>query len=290
MAYASIVCYHHSNCEDRPAVSTCSNCGKGLCTECTDKLRSPKTGKILCVDCLNAELREGAALSVKAKNAVKSEIVGMIVGGVIGIIVAIILGVLLSSTPFLFLAFFMPTLFASFFTLFNFARGRGFFLGILFFLGGIIASPIVFIRRLVVRLKNIKTLKEYAAYQTSMQETNKLFFETARKMKTKKESEQEYFAKLRAEYDKKFALLVTQVGLSEMERNQRQAKMEADLQKQMDEFKKEAQEQEQYNDASKKLSDDMMKGQQSGDNYNAQLNEMMMYGRGSQRLVTKKHD
>lgn len=202
MAYASIVCYHHSNCDDRPAVSTCSKCGKGLCAECTDKLRSPETGKILCVDCLNAELREGAKLAVQAKDVVKREIVGMIVGGIIGIILMAVLIPLLATTPFLFLAFFMPTLFASFFTLFHFARRRGFFLGILFFFFGMIASPIVFIWRLVVRIKNIKTLKDYAAYQVAAQETNKLFFETARKMKSTRQLEQENAAKFKAEYEK----------------------------------------------------------------------------------------
>lgn len=238
MSYSSIVCYHHSNCNDRPAVSTCSNCGKGLCAECTDRLRSPKTGKILCVDCLNAELRQGAALAVKAKETVKREIIGMIVGGVIGIVVMIILCVLLTDSPFFFVAFFMPTLFASFFTLFNFARRRGFFLGILVFLGGMIVSPIVFIRRLVVRIKNIKTLKEYAAFQLSAQKANQKFFEFARKMRSTKTLEAENTAKLKAEYDAKVAALSRQQNLSQAQLQQQREQYEKQMRQEHEEFLK----------------------------------------------------
>ena len=285
MAYASIVCYHHSNCDDRPAVSTCSKCGKGLCAECTDKLRSPETGKILCVDCLNAELREGAQLAVQAKDAVKREIVGMIVGGIIGIILMAVLIPLLAATPFLFLAFFMPTLFASFFTLFHFARNRGFFLGILFFFFGMIASLIVFIWRLVVRIKNIKTLKDYAAYQVAAQETNKLFFETARKMRSTRQLEQENIAKFKAEYDKKIAALALQTELTKAQYDMQVKELKTQMQKEHEASMKALQEEQKRNEEENNKAAEKAKeqGTESAE-FNSALNVMI---HGSTKIQTK---
>lgn len=65
-----ILCHHHSKCEDRPAVAQCSKCGKGLCVECADKLKSAD-GKVVCVDCLNEELAANAVVATAAKNSIK---------------------------------------------------------------------------------------------------------------------------------------------------------------------------------------------------------------------------
>ncbi len=181
MAFMTMACYHHANCGDRPSVSTCSKCGKGLCTECTDKLRSKKTGKILCVDCLNAELRsmENHANYVIAKR--KKELIGMLVGGIIGLILAIAL----TGTLGVF-AWFIPFACASFATIWGrtFGSGAGLIWGIISFLIGVVISPIVLVVRVVSRLKESKDLKAYAEYLGRAKVANNNYFKMARAMKT----------------------------------------------------------------------------------------------------------
>lgn len=45
-------CYYHPN---KLSVAVCSECGHGLCRDCIVKGRS---GKTLCIDCANRELKQ----------------------------------------------------------------------------------------------------------------------------------------------------------------------------------------------------------------------------------------
>ncbi|MCM1367923.1 MAG: hypothetical protein NC184_03830 [Roseburia sp.] len=180
-----LTCYHHSNCDDRPAVATCSNCGKGLCTECADKLHSPTTGNVLCVDCLNAELDTTVAKASAASKAIQKELITIGVGLVIGIIIAAIFGTLVTGT-FHFVAFFIPTLCASFGTIWQMCRYRGVLVGILFFIGLMLVSPVIFVWRIVVRVRDIIALKKFADCQVAYRNANDNFFRLARSMKSEK--------------------------------------------------------------------------------------------------------
>lgn len=197
-----ISCYHHSNCDDRPAVATCTKCGKGLCAECADKLRSPSTGKILCVDCLNAELESTAVKAVRARKTTKRELITIIVGFVIGVIMCIVLANTLPA-ELRFIAFFMPTLFASLGTIWQICRGYGFFIGLLFFIGLMLVSPIIFIWRLVVRIRDMVNLKRFAIYQIRYRNANENYFKIARSMTSKRADPEQ----IRRELENKYAAL-----------------------------------------------------------------------------------
>lgn len=240
-----LACYHHSHCEDRPAVATCSECGKGLCTECADRLRSPNTGEILCVDCLNSELEAMVIVAGEAKKKTIKELIMMGVGFVIGLIVGIILS---QFVPVI--GFFMPTLFASFGTIWQMTRGYGFFVGLLFFIALMFASPIMFIVRLVVRIRDVVALKKFAASQIQYHNANDKYFKVARSMTSQKidaeairrDLEVQYAALRQndqAEYEKKVAdgvasrLAEVEKEIKEMKEKEAQAlaEREATMQK-----------------------------------------------------------
>lgn len=194
-------CYHHSNCDDRHAVATCSNCGKGLCAECADRLHSPITDEILCVDCLNAELDVTVARASVASKATIKELVMMGVGLAIGIILAVVFATLLSDWAFV--AYFIPTLCASFGTIWQMRRGYGFIAGALIFIGLMFVSPIIFVWRVVVRIRDIIALKKFAVCQIAYRNANDNFLRLARSMKTEKADP----AKIRLELEAEFAAL-----------------------------------------------------------------------------------
>lgn len=210
-----INCYHHSNCDDRPAVATCSKCGKGLCAECADKLKSPNTGKMLCIDCLNTELENTAVRAISARSAVKKELIMIITGFVIGIIICIGLAVSLPS-GWKFIAYFVPTLCASLGTIWQMRSGYGFLFGLLVFIVLMFVSPIIFVWRLVVRTRDIISLKRFAIYQLRYRNANEDYLQIARSMTSvranpeqiRRELEAKYAALResdKAEYDKKVA-------------------------------------------------------------------------------------
>ncbi|MDE5756789.1 MAG: hypothetical protein K2I23_06845 [Clostridia bacterium] len=191
--YQSMRCYHHSNCEDRPAVSFCSKCGKGLCRQCTDNLRSEDTGKILCVDCLNDEMVADVNWAMRKKNEIRKEMIFIIVGFIIGLAAEIFFGVMSSRSDtwmilFVFsLVFFLPTLFASFRTIISKVGDifDSLILRIIFFFILCVISPIMFIWRLVKRAKDIKRLKRFAVLQTMKYEANQKYANIAAKMSTR---------------------------------------------------------------------------------------------------------
>ncbi|MDE5618626.1 MAG: hypothetical protein K2I79_03980 [Clostridia bacterium] len=192
-----ILCHHHSNCHDRPAVAQCSKCGKGLCVECADKLKSAD-GKVVCVDCLNQELAENAAVANLAKNSIKRELILIVVGFIIGLIAFIFL----AQTGFAIIAWILPTTLASLGTIIKLLRywSVGIILKILFFIILIVVSPIMFIWRIVSRLKDISVMKKYAQYQKDLSESNNQYFMLARQMNTRLESMEDYKKKLQVEY------------------------------------------------------------------------------------------
>ena len=99
---------------------------------------------------------------------------------------------------FLFLGLFMPTLLASFGTIFKIAKSYGFFLGILLFFLMIIASPIIFLWRLIKRIKDMVFLKRYAKYQIELKHNIDKYFEAARAMHTG--NDEEFEREVRAKY------------------------------------------------------------------------------------------
>lgn len=88
------ICYHHANRTDRHAVISCDNCRKGLCAECADKFKSRATGRVLCVDCYNAELvqieAKATALSKKNKKQYITKLIIAIVLGAIPVLFGIL--------------------------------------------------------------------------------------------------------------------------------------------------------------------------------------------------------
>jgi hypothetical protein len=201
-------CYHHCNCEDRPAVARCTKCGKGLCQECTDRLRSRDTGQILCVDCLNQEVAANYNEADRARKAVKRELIFIIIGFIIGF-PFLIMGIATIASGTVDLSTFsviysrnssvslilpiicicLPFLLASLRTIFKIATDEhGFILGVLIFVFLMLVSPIIFIWRVVVRIRDIKLLKSYKIWQTNLYEANQDYFEVARGMSTRLES------------------------------------------------------------------------------------------------------
>lgn len=79
-----LLCYHHSNCLDVPAVGQCSVCGKGLCKDCVDMLRSNETGKPVCTDCLTAEYQQYIRQAEILQKFTKKEWIRMMVFTIIG--------------------------------------------------------------------------------------------------------------------------------------------------------------------------------------------------------------
>ncbi len=209
---ANLRCYHHCNCEDRPAVAQCSECGKGLCRECADKLTSPNTGKLLCADCLNKEIAADEAWANRQKAAMRRELIVMIVGFALGVIIQIILGVLAGQNDWsdMYLALFvlsfvfcLPTLFASFGTIIGTVGYvfDGWFMRTLFFLILVIGSPIMFIVRVVRRVRKMTLMKRFAEAQVRRQEANKKYKELAEKMNTRLETMEEFERKLTAKFE-----------------------------------------------------------------------------------------
>ncbi|MDE7182407.1 MAG: hypothetical protein K2O41_05175 [Clostridia bacterium] len=189
---AELRCYHHSNCVDRAAVARCTRCGKGLCRECADKLRSEDTGDILCVDCLNAEMAADANWAMQKKASVKKEIILIVAGFIIGLLIEITLIALSISTEngiymilcIFSLFLFFPTLLASLGLIIRTTRNmfENFLLRIIFFLILCVASPIMFIVRIVRKARQIKILKRFAAIQMMKYEANKQYAEATRQM------------------------------------------------------------------------------------------------------------
>lgn len=194
----TLTCYHHANCDDRPAVATCSKCGKGLCVECADKLHSPSTNKVLCVDCLNAELDVTVAKASAAGKATQKELIMIGVGLVIGIILSIVFASLLPDWSFV--AYFIPTLCASFGTIWQMRRGYGLFVGALIFIVLLFASPVIFVWRVAVRIRDVIVLRKFAIYQTEYRNANENYFKLARSMSSKKANSDQIRRELEIEY------------------------------------------------------------------------------------------
>lgn len=177
-------CYHHSNDHDRAAVANCSKCGKALCTECTDLFRSNRTGKILCIECLNGEIANNENLCARAAARAKKEITSMIVGAVLGLIVAIILA---ASVPGAGLIAFLivPFLFASFGLIWTYSFGSfGLVIGLIAFIVMAAISPIMFIIRVVKRVKNRKILAQAIIFNQEARAANNEFLKYARSCKS----------------------------------------------------------------------------------------------------------
>lgn len=201
-------CYYHNNCEDRPAVARCSKCGKGLCRECADNFRSEKNDKILCIDCRNEEIAKDAVWAEAKKNEIRKEMIFIIVGFFLGLAIEIFLGIMAATVGegwlvlFVFaLIFFLPTLLASFKTIFRQVFKIDFYGGLIltilkhalrfvFFALLCVTSPITFIWRLVKRGKDIKNLKRFKVLQIMRVQANEEYAEIASKMTTRLTTEE----------------------------------------------------------------------------------------------------
>lgn len=181
---ASLRCYHHCNCDDHPAVVTCSKCGKGLCRECADNLRSEDTGKILCVDCLNEEVLDEAAWGFMIKRSLKKELITMIVGFIIGIIALIVLFAINEGLFFIAFIFCFPTLLASLGTIVKLTFNCHWLFWLPVFLILCVVSPIMFIVRVVKHVKRMKLAKDYAHWQVRKKIANDEYARCAKEMTT----------------------------------------------------------------------------------------------------------
>ncbi|MBD5101020.1 MAG: hypothetical protein HDT29_07250 [Clostridiales bacterium] len=250
MAQQTLRCYHHHNCEDRPAVAHCSKCGKGLCRECVDNLKS-KTGEILCVDCLNEENVTDAAWAEVVKGDIKKEMITILVGFIIGLAIEIFLLVmsqtaksetwdgLLMISWFLFL----PTLLASLKTIVTRAhlfrqkisyrfdsliiKLICYSISVTFFFILCFVSPIMFVWRLVKRAKDVKLFKEYVNLQFVKYQKNQEYAELAASMTTRLTTE-EFERKLRLE-------LSTELEENKEETERKISEMAANYNREMDE-------------------------------------------------------
>ncbi len=198
----NLICVHHSGCLDRPAVGTCSKCGRGLCAECSTKFKSSKTGKSLCVECFNEELLEAKRDYIWLEDYTRKEqkrmIIGAVLMGIIGLLFFIIfmttldelggLGVLLA---FISLIWF-PCFGGSYVTIHKTAWDLADFLSgifriILFILVLIVLiaiSPAMFIYRLITRIKLRKRMIYIAEYCQSAKEANDKFLLMARSQRS----------------------------------------------------------------------------------------------------------
>lgn len=196
------VCYHHRNRLDVPAVGSCSVCGKGLCKECFDKFKSPSTGKAVCIDCLNYELRQSASkvsgIATKLKKEKRRMIIGAIIGGALpgALLLVSLIGLLFSGDFETFFTSLLCTVYfgsigGSFFTLIKWAWKAGdldiFDLGFLIkgairivaFFGLIAAAPVVFIIRIISKIKKDKEMIELRNYYNWRIEQNNKYLNAA---------------------------------------------------------------------------------------------------------------
>lgn len=203
MENGTLRCYHHCNCSDRPAVATCSNCGKGLCVECADKLRSKTTGKILCVDCLNAELQENAAIARAAKHMVTKEIIFILLGLIVGIIGFVFIFKFVNDNIVKIISLWLPFGLASLWTILRFIAEREwdhFFPKLILFIILVAVSPLMFLWRVIRRIIDIASMKRFAKAQIVLQNANNEYFELARSMNNKLDDAETYRRKLEAQY------------------------------------------------------------------------------------------
>ena len=197
------VCYHHSNMLDRPAVANCNACGKSLCQECADRFRSRKTGKSLCVDCYNAQLRKDAQTfeAYAKKHKTKSTIMivcGSIFGALpillgvfcllgalfsfdgelLGIAVACLLvGVWLGAGT---TSIALLTKFANRVSEFGFIWPLKIVLFIVGYALGFAVSPIIFAINLTNHIKDTKRFRRFAELNEQLIRTNQEFLAKAR--------------------------------------------------------------------------------------------------------------
>lgn len=202
------VCYHHFNLLDRPAVANCNACGKSLCQECADKFRSRKTGKALCVDCFNYQLRqESAKFATYAKEHKKKSTIMIICGSIFGAL-PILLGIFaLLAALFTFdgenfvmgivcllVGAWMGSAATSIAKLFSFAHKIANIAGplwplrlVLFIAGFIVAfavSPIIFAVNLINHIKDTKKFNRFAYLNSKLITANQEFLAKARALKS----------------------------------------------------------------------------------------------------------
>lgn len=86
------VCFYHNN---EPAITTCTRCGRNLCSDCFDAYRveaGEYAGKALCYDCCQQLVSENVVELTKNKNKIKIQFIVSIVGIVIGFIAGLSAG------------------------------------------------------------------------------------------------------------------------------------------------------------------------------------------------------
>ncbi len=231
-------CYHHCNSDEHPAVAKCSECGKGLCRECADKLLSPKTGKPLCADCRNAELERDRQVFLHNKERQRKEALIILLGFVIGLAAEITLGCLSSKSELLELLFalsfvlFLPTLLASLGTIMSTVNDmfENTLLKIALFLILAVFSPIMFIVRLVRRYRISKQMKRLANAIQKEKEANDSYKEAAMLVNKKAESRESIEKKVRAEYENKIIAIQAdkEIDKTEIDRRVEEAKKQAE--------------------------------------------------------------
>ncbi|MDE7463907.1 MAG: hypothetical protein K2M48_02660 [Clostridiales bacterium] len=231
-------CYHHCNSDEHPAVARCSECGKGLCRECSDKLSSPKTGKLLCADCRNAELERDRQLFLRNKEQQKKEAIIMWIGFIIGTAAEITFGCLSTKGDIYTILFafsfmlFLPTLLASLGTIVSTVADvfDNLLLRIVFFVILAILSPIMFIVRLTRRTKKGKQMKRLAAAIEREQQANNDYKEAAMLVNKKLESKEAIESKVRAEYEQKITAiqLDNEIDKVELDRRVNEIKQQAE--------------------------------------------------------------
>lgn len=176
---SGFACYHHCNDLDRPSVATCNKCGKALCAECTDLFRSRKNNKILCIECLNGEIASNEALFARISARRKKEMTMMIVGAILGLILGF---ALLTVSPVFLL---LPFVFGSLGTIWEKSFGTfGWLVGAILFIVMAVISPIMFVVRILSRIKERKTLAEAIAFNQRARQMNNQFLKSARERKS----------------------------------------------------------------------------------------------------------
>lgn len=97
---------------------------------------------------------------------------------------------------------FLPTTIASLGTIVKLLWNweAGIILKILFFIILVLVSPIMFLWRVISRIKDINVMKKYVQYQRALSESNNQYFKLARQMNTRLESMEDYKKGLQKEY------------------------------------------------------------------------------------------
>lgn len=274
-------CYYHHNCEDRPAVAKCYKCGKQLCRECAETLKSQETGKPLCLDCLTEEMTADYARVDRRKKKIAKERRGIIISFLVGIIIAIAMIVTGSVTDYdwslviivfgVLAALWLPSFLASRKIILD--KLDDLDLAVFKIIGFIIfmlIAPIMFLVRVIRRSRDIKILKRVMAAQERLAQAKANYARLAGEMNTRLETIEQIRARLQSELEAKHKqelraiehLRLTDKDAYAVRESEIKAKYEKEIDTMNAEIAKKDEENKKMDEELKKTSEDLVRSRE----------------------------